>query len=379
MPSKSKEELKNKILNLLNIENKKAMKTSKNESSSYKTTSIKEEIPQEKELNTSKTATNSKVSSSSESTGSTKTDIKKSATSKSKVNKTASKTSASKSNTGKTSSVKTATAKGTAGKTATSKSSTNKTSSVKTTTAQSSTGKNSVSKKTTTNKSNTKIAKNLSSKKSTNSKSKTKKVVKKDFTTVEYYDLPYRYNETIVKILAQTPNMLFIYWDISDDDRNSYIEKYGENFFNTTKPVLIITNKTMNYSFEVEINDFANSWYLHINDADCDYAVELGRRPVEYNSNIDNYIYITTSNDMQMPNDHILFDRLGKSVFFKNIKNNLIEEKEISSISFIKSLGRAYDIYDLYKEIYNGEINIEDLATGNIKLNLSSSNSSTFK
>ncbi len=379
MPSKSKEELKNKILNLLNIENKKAMKTSKNESSSYKTTSIKEEIPQEKELNTSKTATNSKVSSSSESTGSTKTDIKKSATSKSKVNKTAFKTSASKSNTGKTSSVKTATAKGTAGKTATSKSSTNKTSSVKTTTAQSSTGKNSVSKKTTTNKSNTKIAKNLSSKKSTNSKSKTKKVVKKDFTTVEYYDLPYRYNETIVKILAQTPNMLFIYWDISDDDRNSYIEKYGENFFNTTKPVLIITNKTMNYSFEVEINDFANSWYLHINDADCDYAVELGRRPVEYNSNIDNYIYITTSNDMQMPNDHILFDRLGKSVFFKNIKNNLIEEKEISSISFIKSLGRAYDIYDLYKEIYNGEINIEDLATGNIKLNLSSSNSSTFK
>ena len=379
MPRKSKEELKNKILNLLNIENKKAMKTSKNESSSYKTTSIKEEIPQEKELNTSKTATNSKVSSSSESTGSTKTDIKKSATSKSKVNKTAFKTSASKSNTGKTSSVKTATAKGTAGKTATSKSSTNKTSSVKTTTAQSSTGKNSVSKKTTTNKSNTKIAKNLSSKKSTNSKSKTKKVVKKDFTTVEYYDLPYRYNETIVKILAQTPNMLFIYWDISDDDRNSYIEKYGENFFNTTKPVLIITNRTMNYSFEVEINDFANSWYLHINDADCDYAVELGRRPIEYNSNIDNYVYITTSNDMQMPNDHILFDKLGKSVFFKNTKNNFIEEKEISSITFIKSLGKVYDIYELYKEIYNGEINIEDLAAGNIKLNLSSSNSSIFK
>ena len=371
MPSKSKEELKNKILNLLNIENKKAMKTSKNESSSYKTTSIKEEIPQEKELNTSKTA--SKTSASKSNTG--KTSSVKTATAKG----TAGKTATSKSSTNKTSSVKTATAKGTAGKTATSKSSTNKTSSVKTATAQSSTGKNSVSKKTTTNKSNTKIAKNLSSKKSTNSKSKTKKVVKKDFTTVEYYDLPYRYNETIVKILAQTPNMLFIYWDISDDDRNSYIEKYGENFFNTTKPVLIITNKTMNYSFEVEINDFANSWYLHINDADCDYAVELGRRPVEYNSNIDNYIYITTSNDMQMPNDHILFDRLGKSVFFKNIKNNLIEEKEISSISFIKSLGRAYDIYDLYKEIYNGEINIEDLATGNIKLNLSSSNSSTFK
>ena len=129
--------------------------------------------------------------------------------------------------------------------------------------------------------------------------------------------MPYRYNETVVKILAQTPTMLFIYWDISDADRNSYVEKYGENFFNETKPVLIVRNKTMNYTFEVDINDFANSWYLHVNDADCDYSVELGRRPINHNTNIGNYVYVTTSNDMEMPNNHILFDRLGKSVFFK--------------------------------------------------------------
>ena len=49
--------------------------------------------------------------------------------------------------------------------------------------------------------------------------------------------------------------------------------------FSKTKPVLIIHNETMNYSFEIEINDFANSWYLHVNDADCKYVIELGRRP----------------------------------------------------------------------------------------------------
>ena len=198
-------------------------------------------------------------------------------------------------------------------------------------------------------------------------------------SNVEYYDLPYRYNETVVKILAQTPTNLFVYWDISDEDRSSYIKQYGEDFFNNTKPVLIITNKTMNYSFEVEINDYANSWYVHLNDADCDYSVELGRRPIYANSNIANYIYVSTSNDMEMPNNHILFDRLGKTVFFKNVKNNFVEEKEISSISFMKNIGKVYNIYEIYKEIYKDEINLEELDRENIRLNLSSSNSSTFK
>ena len=77
----------------------------------------------------------------------------------------------------------------------------------------------------------------------------------------------------------------------------------------------------MNYSFEVEINDYANSWYVHLNDADCDYSVELGRRPSIYaNSNIAEYVHVSTSNDMEMPNNHILFDRLGKSVFFRKHK-----------------------------------------------------------
>lgn len=218
-------------------------------------------------------------------------------------------------------------------------------------------------------------------KSSTTSRKKTtkkvaEKVTKPIISNVEYYDLPYRYNETVVKILAQTPTTLFIYWDISDKDRETYIEKYGEDFFNTTKPVLIITNKTMNYTFEVEINDFANSWYLHLNDADCDYSVELGRRPIYSNSNIDSYIYVSTSNDMEMPNNHILFDRLGKSVFFKNVKNNFIEEKEISSITFMKNIGKVYNIYELYKEIYKDELEIDELEEARLN---PSSNSSSFK
>ena len=137
--------------------------------------------------------------------------------------------------------------------------------------------KSSVAKKTVAKK----PVVNKSVKKKTTSK-KEKKVTPLA-EVVEYYDLPYRYNETIVKILYQTPETLFVYWDISDSDRENYIKQYGENFFNITRPVLIVHNDTMNYSFEISINDFANSWYLHINDSKCDYRVELGRRPNYYN------------------------------------------------------------------------------------------------
>ena len=70
----------------------------------------------------------------------------------------------------------------------------------------------------------------------------------------EYYDLPFRYNKTVVKVLAQTPKTLFVYWEISDDDIEKFKKQYGDNFFETTKPVLIIHNDTLNYSFEVEDN-----------------------------------------------------------------------------------------------------------------------------
>ena len=150
-------------------------------------------------------------------------------------------------------------------KKATSKASSSKTSTRKT--ASKATATKSSAKKTTTKK--TATARKTAAKKTT-TKRTTSKVAKKP-ELVEYYDLPYRYNETVVRILAQTPTTIFVYWDISDKDREKYVETYGDNFFANTIPVLIVHNKTMNYSFEIEINDFANSWYFTVSDSKCDY------------------------------------------------------------------------------------------------------------
>lgn len=185
----------------------------------------------------------------------------------------------------------------------------------------------------------------------------TKKGTKKEkVEIIEYYDLPYRYNQTIVKVLAQTPNTLFVYWDISDDDKNKYIEEYGEYFFNNTKPVLIVHNLTMNYSFEIDINDFANSWYLNVADSNCDYKIELGRRPInEYVTINNNYLYIANSNDIDAPNDHILFDNLSKFVYFRNVKTNATTKKDIINFSLLKKIGKISSIEEFYKKMYANE------------------------
>lgn len=186
---------------------------------------------------------------------------------------------------------------------------------------------------------------------------KTAKAKKLDSNVVaEYYDLPYRYNETIVKILYQTPNVLFVYWDISDSDKENLKKEYGDNFFYNTRPILKVFNLTKGYNFEVEINDFANSWYINVNDADCDYKVELARKTIKYEENLNtDYIYVSSSNDIEFPNDHILLDELPNKVTFKNVKTNSITLKDISTLHLI-GINKIYSVHDFYKRFYKDEI-----------------------
>lgn len=274
---------------------------------------------------------NSKKSVTKNSNSSNKKKVSKKETENSKIEKTSSSKS---------------TANSTKKKTNTTKASTSKT-----------TTKKSSSKASTSKVEKTKTAKKATTKKSSTSTTrKRKSTTKKKVEVLEYYDLPYRYNQTVVKILAQTPTTLFVYWDISDEDKNQYIKQYGEYFFHNTKPVLIVYNKTKHYHFEVDINDFANSWYLSISDSKCDYQIELGRRPInEYVQLSNNYMYITASNHIESPNDHILFDELSHFVYFRNVKTNQTTQKSIANLSFLSKIGKVHSIQEFYQALYPEE------------------------
>ncbi len=368
MPRKTKD-TKSKEIEVKEKKEKKAT-TVKKASSTKKTASKKVAV---KKTDTKKKTTTAKKASTAKKAAAKKTDIEETVVTKKDETK---KATTKKATTKKADAEKKSTTKKTA---TTKKTSTTKNADAKKTDAeekavsQKTSTKKATIKKANTEKKSTTTKKTATSKKTSNSKktASTKKNTTKKTSTpkvdiVEYYDLPYRYNQTIVKVLAQTPTNLFIYWDISDEDRENYKKQYGDNFFETTKPILKIYNDTMHYDFEIEINDFANSWYLHVEDSKCDYRVELGRRPINnthiqdnYNNSI-NYIYISSSNEIESPNDKILFNTDEHMVYFRNVKNNSTIGKSMANFSFIRNMGKIYNIYDLYKKIYKDE-NLEDI------------------
>ena len=204
---------------------------------------------------------------------------------------------------------------------------------------------------------------------------------------LEYYDLPYRYNETVVKILAQTPKRMFVYWDISDNDRQKYINTFGNDFFDKTYPVLLLYNEDKKYVKEIAINDFANSWYIDIEDPKTKYTIQLGRKfkdfsvalAVNHQKAAENNIIVQTdylpfanSNVLEVPNDHVLLETLPDYITFRNVKTNQETVKAIKA--FRDSYGMNYDVKEFYEEQYKDEISegMFDMANPSSKLTSSS-------
>ena len=352
------------------LETTKNKATKKTVSSSKKTT--------KKSTSSSKKTVSKEAASSTKKVVSKKATPEKKATTKKKSISTTKKVADKKKKTTDTKKATTSKKATTTKKTATKKS---------TATAKKATTKKTASKKTVIKKTEPSVRKNSTKKKTEKVRKTVEKKSVKNFTA-EYYDLPFMYNRTIVKVLAQTPKMLFIYWEISEEDRDLFKRIYGENFFNHTKPILIVYNDTMNYSFEVEVDDFANSWYLHINDANCEYHVELGRKPIP-NINYQNqpiyipyYVYVTSSNEMTSPNNTIMFNPNLRTLRFRNVKTGEVIDKDISQFIFVTNFG-IFNIKDLYKYLFpNESFEFENIVLGNTSSGALSSSgmfSSQFK
>jgi len=231
------------------------------------------------------------------------------------------------------------------------------------------------------------LEKNEKNSSSKENNSKESNELEKPKYMLEYYDLPYRYNETVVKVLAQTPKKLFVYWDISDNDKEKYLKAFGEDFFYKTYPVLLLYNEDKKYVREIPVNDFANSWYIDIQDAKNKYTIQLGRKfknkpeivnfgEFEQNKIIlqTDYLPFADSNEMEAPNDHVLFENMPKFIKFRNVKTNEEISKELRS--FKDSLGNNYDVKEFYENTYKDEL----MDSSFDMLNPSSSvNSSSFK
>lgn len=187
----------------------------------------------------------------------------------------------------------------------------------------------------------------------------------------EYFDVPYRYNETCIKLLFQSPHILYAYWDVSDEDENSFIEKYGEHTYYNSRIYLEITNTSNGKKFEIDVNPFTKNWYIHIDEPNCKYIVKLCR--TINNQKID----ITSSNILTVPTDAPHFPR-DNFFTFMNIKTNevaftLNQEQAIDAINKIGPY--AIDIEKATKDkravgyILNNPSSMSNVSSGNRYMN----------
>ena len=126
----------------------------------------------------------------------------------------------------------------------------------------------------------------------------------------EYYELPSKYDKTIVRLLVQSPTRMFVYWEVSNDSIQMFESQKVD--YSSSKPILKIKNITMNYSYDIPIDPFTNNYYIEVKDPDCVYQVELGRQSNE------KFINIYTSNSAKIPRSSPVPINYSEEVVYRN-------------------------------------------------------------
>lgn len=139
--------------------------------------------------------------------------------------------------------------------------------------------------------------------------------------------LPISYNESKIKLLVRDPKCIFAYWEISDEDKKSIVNILDKDIIKRSIPVLKVNNISGNKYFFVEINEFACSWYISVEDAGSIYNVEIGRKINDY------FISILSSNYCQTPSNSLSNNTNTLFADCRDLTKGYIAEKMIFNIN----------------------------------------------
>jgi hypothetical protein len=87
-----------------------------------------------------------------------------------------------------------------------------------------------------------------------------------------------------MRAIPRDPQWLFAYWEISESTRNELRAKMGESVFASAKKILRLIDVTeivydgsnAQHYIDIEINEFANNWYVQVPESGRNYVLELG-------------------------------------------------------------------------------------------------------
>ena len=148
-----------------------------------------------------------------------------------------------------------------------------------------------------------------------------------------------------MNILIVEVNWLLAYWGIAKEYNESFVDKYGGNFFEQTKEFLKVKNLTNNTEEIIEIKESTNNYYIKFNYSDSIYQVELLRLGKDDGKD---YGYRLVSNEIHSPNIKVrIDDYFEDKIKFRNVKAG---EEEEETKFYKKTKFSKDDIVKLYDE-----------------------------
>ena len=134
--------------------------------------------------------------------------------------------------------------------------------------------------------------------------------------------IPAVYGDNKVVLMARDPHYLYAYWEISNDTKQKFFRDFGYELWDNSVPVLKVTNVSNNKSFYIQINDYTNNRYIHVDDSNSQYIAELGRRVSE-----EFFINLAGSNYVDVPGETVSSDTTAYFIDYRDLRNGRLDYK----------------------------------------------------
>ncbi len=123
--------------------------------------------------------------------------------------------------------------------------------------------------------------------------------------SVSRQDIPYQYDQDKIVLQVRDPHWVHAYWELRSQTIEGLKARLGDDFLRAKKVLRVydVTNIIFNGSnansfFDLQVNDFANSWYINTNGPGRAFCVDLGLILPD-----GRFITIVRSNVVQTPID----------------------------------------------------------------------------
>lgn len=92
-------------------------------------------------------------------------------------------------------------------------------------------------------------------------------------------EFPQNYGKNQLVLLVRDPEWLYAYWEITATVQSEFSRQFGE-LWNESQAMLRvydITGGDQKQFIDINIQDYSNSWYLHVGKPNHTFFVDLGR------------------------------------------------------------------------------------------------------